>query len=776
MSAGGRRAPGSAGNRAGAALGATALAFAALALLAAGVAHAAVEIEARVSRRAFAVGETSTLDVTVRGAVSGIQEPDLGVPPGLELLGSGRTQSFSWVNGRSTSATVFRFEIGANQAGAYTLGPIRVKVGSQYFESPAVELRVTAAATRLGESGGGAASLLVDVTPEAPYVGQPVLLRVRLVQRTALAEDPQYTPPPTPGFWAERFRDPESYYADEGNRRVLVTETRARLYPLNAGRLTIGPANAVLALPTGTPAPDPLRWLGGGVARREVVVRSNPREVRVRPLPPGAPDGFDGAVGDLEASWSADRARTSQDVPFTVRLEVRGAGNLPLVRTPAFDAAGLEVFPASVEDSLGSAGEIGAGRRSFQWTVLAQRAGRLEIPAPRLVWFDPGRGGYVTADLPAVSIDVGPPLFTGDEGRESFPAAFAPGEWGPGSRRTEPWGWALAGLLLGLGIALLRASAAPPADAPERAAQREWLRSVGLARGRDFWQAADGATVWLAGRGAPVAALRRDIDAARYGGASAADSTALRPRIVEQLGRALPVTASRWPFRIAAVVLVAAGIATALFLGPHAGEPRDQALARRADGLARGGDVEGARALWRGLWSRGHRAPGLAARLGWAAIGSGEVGAAAAWTLRGEREESRDPAVLWVRERVREGGGLVGAGAARLPVRRIEWGALALLMGMAAGFAWPRRTAALTLAGLAVLFGLAREIETRWIERAPRAVVLAAVPLGESGLQLEPGQVVVELGRDGGQVRIRAAQGLEGSAPDEAVEPVVERR
>ena len=750
--------------------------LAAGALWIAGTAHAAVEIEARVSRRAFAVGETSTLDVTVRGAAAGIQEPDLGVPPGLELLGSGRTQSFSWINGRSTSATVFRFEIGANQAGTYTLGPIRVKVGSQFFESPAVELRVSAAAMRLGESGGGAASLLVDVTPEAPYVGQPVLLRVRLVQRTALAEDPQYTPPTTPGFWAERFRDPESYYADEGNRRVLVTETRARLYPLSAGRLTIGPANAVLALPTGIPAPDPLRWLGGGAARREVVIRSTPREVRVRPLPPGAPEGFDGAVGDLEASWSADRSRTSQDVPFTVRLDVRGAGNLPLVRTPVLDAPGLEVFPASVEDSLGAAGEVGAGRRSFQWTVLARTPGRLEVRPPRFVWFDPERGAYVTADLAPVVIDVGAPLFAGDEGREGFPAALTNSGLDPGSRRTEPWGWALAGLFAGLGIALLRLSAAPQGDAPERAAQREWLRSVGLARGRDFWQAADGATAWLAARGAPVAALRRDIDAARYGGAAAADSTTLRPRIVEQLGRALPAVASRWPFRIAGSVLIAAGVATALFLGPRAGESRDQAVALRADALARGGDVEGARALWRGLWAREGRAPGLAARLGWAAIRAGEVGSAAAWTLRGEREESRDPAVLWVRERVREGGGLVGAGAARLPVRRIEWGALALVMGMAAGWLWPRRVPAAFAAGLCVVLGLARETETRWIDRAPRAVVLTAVPLGESGLQLEPGQVVVELGRDGGQVRIRAARGLEGRVQAEAIEPVVERR
>lgn len=751
--------------------------FAALVLAGAGAARAAVEISAEVSRRAFAVGETSTLDVTVRGATAGIQEPDLGVPPGIELLGSGRTQSFSWINGRSSSATVFRFEIGATEAGRFTLGPIRVKVGTQTYESPAVEITVSAAATRIGASGAGeartAASLLVDVTPETPYVGQPVVLRVRLVQRTALAEEPQYTPPPTPGFWAERFRDPESYYADEGNRRVLVTETRARLYPIAAGRQTIGEATAVLALPTGLPAPDPMRWLGGGMSRREVRVRSTPREVRVRALPAGAPAGYGGAVGQLELSWSADRARTAEDVPFTVRLEVRGAGNLPLIETPALEAPDTEVFPATVDDSLGAAGEAGTGRRRFEWTVLARRIGTLQVEAPAFAWFDPARGSYRNASLAPIEIEVGPPLFTGAEDAEAFPAALAGGELDPGARGAEPWAGALAGLLLGAAIVALRVGSRPLADAADRAAQREWLRSVGLARGRDFWQAADGAAAWLAARGAPVAALRRDIDAARYGaGAAEADAGRLRPRIVEQLGRALPVPAPRWPLRAAALMLVLSAIAVAVWFGPRGGDDGARTEARRADLLARGGELDGARAAWRALWSRGFRAPGLAARLGWAAIRSGEVGDAAAWALRGEREESRDGALVWVRERVREGGGLVGAGGGRLPVRRLEWAVLALALGIAAGAAWPRRGIALALAALCVAAGSARLLESRWIERAPRAVVLAAAPLEGSDLTLEPGQVVTVLSRAADSVRVRAARDLVGRVPETAIETV----
>jgi len=216
-----------------------AFALALVAGLAAAPVHAAPEIEARVGSRTIPIGESTTLELHITGAGGDVQDPDLNPAPGFEVLSSSRGQNFSWVNGRSSSEIWFRYEVGASEPGKYALGPIQVKIGGQVYTSPAIEFTVSATAPRLGggpvtgaPAQSNAASLLVDLDPRAPYVGQPVLLRVRLVQRAALAEDPDYTPPTTPGFWSERFRDPESYYASENNRRVLVTETRARLIPL----------------------------------------------------------------------------------------------------------------------------------------------------------------------------------------------------------------------------------------------------------------------------------------------------------------------------------------------------------------------------------------------------------------------------------------------------------------------------------------------------------------------------------------------------------------
>ena len=54
------------------------------------------------------------------------------------------------LGGRSSAETVFRYEISPTAAGRFRIGPIRVGVGSQLYESPALELAVTAVYTTTG--------------------------------------------------------------------------------------------------------------------------------------------------------------------------------------------------------------------------------------------------------------------------------------------------------------------------------------------------------------------------------------------------------------------------------------------------------------------------------------------------------------------------------------------------------------------------------------------------------------------------------------------------
>src|SRR5206468_231224 len=148
---------------------------------------------------------------------------------------------------------------------------------------------------------------------------------------------------------------------------------------------------------------------------RQVAVRSRPIDVPVRGLP-AAPGGFEGAVGRFTVAWSTDRRETPLDVPVTAWLDVRGTGNLPLMRTPSLEASDAEVFSSSIQDSLGAPGSIADGRRRFQWTVLPHRVGTLRLEPPALVWFDFATGRYERLAASPIDVEVTPSTHASGQG------------------------------------------------------------------------------------------------------------------------------------------------------------------------------------------------------------------------------------------------------------------------------------------------------------------------------------------------------------------------
>ena len=746
------------------------------------VADAAVEIDVQSSRSTIPVGESASLLVTVRGATGGVSAPDLDVPDNLDVVAKGRSQSFSWVNGRSSSEVTFRYEMVPRSAGNYSVGPIRVKVGNDVFAHPPLTLRAEAAGASLPRGGGaeGApddatagpapASLIVEVVPREPYVGEPVVLRVRLVQRSPLAEDPRYSPPPTPGFWAERPSEPESFYGTQSNARVLVTETRTRLYPLVAGVQTIGSAGAMLVVESAGRAFDPFGWFRGG-ARRQFEIKSQPVQVKVRPLPSGSPQDFGGAVGTYTLQWSADQPRTSQDQPVSVRLDVRGSGNLPLLRSPEFRPEGFEVFASTVEDSFAAGGTVESGRRAFRWTVLARSLGALVLDPPRFTWFDPAAHAYRVSQLAPLTIEVGPPTSSPAGHTSQFPEAFTRAPLDPFARSAQPWWLVLAGVLLGLGVVLVRVSRRPANWAAERAERDHLLAVVRGATPEALWGEAERASVWLAARGVDVTALRAEIIAARYGD-TRVNPESVRVRLLEVLRHARPDGRAAWVLPACAACAVAVAAISVWFGVPHGGANQGRTRATAAERAARAGNVAGAERVWRSLWKDGARAPGLAARLAWSRLEIEDVAPAALWVLRGEREDSRDPALEWVKARVREAGGLAGGGMRALPVTRLEWGVLAALLGLVAGFAWPRRRAsAVCLAALAACT-VAVPVQSMVVRQRAEAVVMRDARLGGTDIDLEPGRVVRVRGGDRTRLSVWVGSGVTGWLPADALRVV----
>jgi hypothetical protein len=764
-------------------------------------AGAAFDVSARLSEEKVEPGGVVSLIVTVTDPGGTVADPQFQLPSGLDLLGTSRNQQSNVVNGRTVNQVTFRYEIASSHSGRFPIGPIRVAVAYQTTRSLEVALLVTepSAPARAGPAGrtrasGGnhaapglpanslpaaagapsraragtnashVASLVLSLEPSSPVVGQMCRLRVQLIQRANMSEDSQYDPPSTPGFWSENWSDLSRYEAREGTRPVIVTESALRLYPLAPGPASITPAHGVV-----TPTPSGLLDPYADLAGIPVQVKSESLRISVRPLPANAPAAFDGGVGTFDVDWNADRSHTSADQAITARLDVRGTGNLPLLRAPAYAPGDFEVFSSSVDDSLPAAGTLGRGRRSFVWTLLPRHAGHLKVSAPTLVWFDPSTSRYVTATPGALDLDV-LSARAGADGEDAggLPAVFRKHPARPGGRAAWPLLALLGGVFVAAAVESWRRSQRPDPAAPERARQREWLRAVGLARGPDFWRTADEVALWLERRGAALLNVRETIAAARFGGRTDREAD-VRSILVEELGASIPPPVDRRPLQAAAAGLATLGVVVAVLALPRSMNGRLADRAAAADERARAGDVAAADAEWARLWEEAPGDPALAARLAWSALGRDDVAAATVWTLRGDRREARDPAIEAVSARVRDAGGLVGAPGRALPFRSFEWALFAFLLAAGAGLAWPRRSWAVALAAGALVAGAWWPAESAWRAQQSLAVVRTSVPLPPTGVTLDSGQVLRVRGQASGAVAVQAASDLAGTLPASAV-------
>src|SRR5262245_51009003 len=313
-----------------------------------------------------------------------------------------------------------------------------------------------------------------------------------------------------------------------------------------------------------------------------MVLRSPPVDVKVRPLPSGAPAGFSGAVGRYEAAWGADRTHTSRDVPVTLHLDVRGRGNLPLVRAPQLVHPDLEVLANSVEDSIPAPGSDGPGRKRFQCTVMPKREGRIDVALPPFAWFEPG-SGYRLASGSTVRLEVDPPaLSAGSNPDAAFPRALSDRPAHPGSRAAVPWGFALAGIALGGAVRWWRRR---PGTTASQSEARAWGLRVRATVGADFWKAAEEAAQWLethASMKDPAwQARRKGISAARYGGA-VDDPEVVRRDLLERLD-AQRHGPSVVPPRLVAAALALVAVAALGFFAPRPGSARAAAQCQAAD-------------------------------------------------------------------------------------------------------------------------------------------------------------------------------------------------
>lgn len=241
---------------------------------------------------------------------------------------------------------------------------------------------------------------------------------------------------PREGFAIDRLENPIRSHVQFAGRRWRSIAYPSRLTALSPGSLTLGPAKVGLTVAV------PAEGGGGGIFTRMRQVRlpatSPSLTITAKPLPDGAPEGFNGAVGQFDLEAAFDPPPRHPGEPVAVKVVIEGLGDPAQVPNPTLSSPdGWEVFQDSREVA-------DAGAQSETCRVAVRQVLRREgpstdtIPPYRLVYFDPEEEAYRILETDPLPLPF--PL----QGTPDTVAPSLPGldEGSPGkTRETKPRSW-----------------------------------------------------------------------------------------------------------------------------------------------------------------------------------------------------------------------------------------------------------------------------------------------------------------------------------------------
>src|SRR6185437_9881144 len=191
-----------------------------------------------------------------------------------------------------------------------------------------------------------------------------------------------------------------------GNQYFSLLVYKTFVIPAKAGRLTLGPATLVLAVPHPNTRVD---FFGQPVDWMDVNLATDPVNIDVHPLPTNnVPADFNGAVGAYSLATSISTNTVTVGDPITVTVQITGRGPIDSLTLSSLNNwRDFRVYPPSTK--VETTDEFGLeGVKSFEQAVIPENAEVKELPPITFSFFDPDRKSYRTVSHPATPVIIRP--------------------------------------------------------------------------------------------------------------------------------------------------------------------------------------------------------------------------------------------------------------------------------------------------------------------------------------------------------------------------------
>ena len=377
-----------------------------------------------VSSESVGVNEPFQLDVEISNAKNlkfrGIENPDPAISINQVSLSSRQVQVFQ--NGVTTAstATVMTFYVVISREGKYDIGPFLYDVKDKNYKTDTVTINVISLGNnaKSDSKNNDTKSISKDdtekiLTPDEKsafymikaysdkneaYINEPIELTVKiflaLEQRTI-----KYGGLVLPSnSWIENMLNQKDSYqgiVEINNRRYQeYIADRKKVFISSEGVYNIPPVEyQFYGYKTNDFFAEPV----------EMVIKSNPISIKIKPFPQNAPEGFNGIVGNLKLSSNIDKTDCKTGDPVNLKIILEGTGNFQNLKDASYDIPdNFEIYSSKNEESSKD------GRNIKIWDILAvpKKPGKSIIKVNDFIFFDPDKKTYTKLKGNSYTINV----------------------------------------------------------------------------------------------------------------------------------------------------------------------------------------------------------------------------------------------------------------------------------------------------------------------------------------------------------------------------------
>ena len=322
-------------------------------------------------------------------------------------------RSMQFINGKQSSSYNYTitYALMPRESGTFTIGSASVKVDGKTYTTRPMLVEVIAEKQGAGvktpntspEGSIGRDDILLrlKVSDTELYKGESLRASLVLYTRVTVENIESLTMPPFDGFWSQELSFDNAPSREEYNGRVYETYkiTELLLSPQESGKIVI--PEAVMDVVAQVVVQDRRNYdpIFGGrqVYRVSRELKSAPVTINVKEFPAGAPQSFNGAVGNFSLRSTMPAAEIDANSADQIELTISGTGNLKFITAPRITLPeSFEVYDTKVVDNCKVTATGTTGSLTYTYPFVARSAGTFTIPRIEFSFFNPDTQAYET--------------------------------------------------------------------------------------------------------------------------------------------------------------------------------------------------------------------------------------------------------------------------------------------------------------------------------------------------------------------------------------------